>query len=127
MRSVIQFTQGSSEGGGFPNQIESGMGRIDLLCEAEAAIATTSTATCHSQPPGRESSWLCVHSPGPRRIIRMLYRSLSVVALAFFLIPQSPLPAAEPIKVGVIGLDNYQAVAFTQLFHDPKAAGDLAG
>lgn len=38
-----------------------------------------------------------------------------------------PLPAAEPIKVGVIGLDNYQAVAFTQLFHDPKAAGDLAG
>jgi predicted dehydrogenase len=35
--------------------------------------------------------------------------------------------AAEPIKVGIIGLDNYQAVAFTQLFHDPKANGDLAG
>jgi predicted dehydrogenase len=34
---------------------------------------------------------------------------------------------AAPIRVGVIGLDNYQAVAFTQLFHDPKAAGDLAG
>jgi len=32
-----------------------------------------------------------------------------------------------PIKVGVLGLDNYQAVAFTQLFHDPKATGDLAG
>jgi predicted dehydrogenase len=32
-----------------------------------------------------------------------------------------------PIKVGVIGLDNYQALAFTQLFHDPKAAGDLKG
>ena len=32
-----------------------------------------------------------------------------------------------PIKVGVIGLDNYQAVAFTELFHAPKAAGDLAG
>jgi predicted dehydrogenase len=36
-------------------------------------------------------------------------------------------PAAAPIKVGVIGLDNYQAVAFTQLFHDSKATGDLAG
>lgn len=37
------------------------------------------------------------------------------------------LLAAEPIKVGVIGLDNYQAVAFAQLWHDPKAEGDLAG
>jgi predicted dehydrogenase len=29
--------------------------------------------------------------------------------------------------VGVVGLDNYQAVAFTSLFHDPKATGDLKG
>jgi predicted dehydrogenase len=35
--------------------------------------------------------------------------------------------AAEPLKVGVIGLDNYQAVAFTQLYHDAKATGDLKG
>ncbi|MCA9072244.1 MAG: Gfo/Idh/MocA family oxidoreductase [Planctomycetaceae bacterium] len=28
--------------------------------------------------------------------------------------------AAEPIKVGIIGLDNYQAVAFTYLFHRAK-------
>ena len=34
---------------------------------------------------------------------------------------------AQTIKVGVIGLDNYQALAFTQLFHDPKATGDLKG
>jgi len=34
---------------------------------------------------------------------------------------------AAPIKVGVIGLDNYQAVAFTQLFHSPKADDDLKG
>ncbi len=50
--------------------------------------------------------------------------------LALFLISLSAPPAAEPaapIKVGVLGLDNYQAVAFTQLFHDPKATGDLAG
>ena len=52
----------------------------------------------------------------------MLSRSLFVPFV--FL---SSLSAAEPIKVGVLGLDNYQAVAFTQLFHDPKAAGDLAG
>ena len=48
-----------------------------------------------------------------------------VLTALFLLTAQSP--AAEPIKVGIIGLDNYQAVAFTQLFHDPKAAGDLAG
>src|SRR5690606_25123514 len=33
----------------------------------------------------------------------------------------------SPIRVGIIGLDNYQAVAFTTLFHSPKAEGDLAG
>ncbi len=32
-----------------------------------------------------------------------------------------------PIKVGVIGLDNYQAVAFTELFHAPKRAETLSG
>jgi hypothetical protein len=33
----------------------------------------------------------------------------------------------ESIKVGIIGLDSYHALAFTQLFHDPKAEGGLAG
>lgn len=33
----------------------------------------------------------------------------------------------KPVRVGVLGLDNYQAVAFAQLFNDPKATGDLAG
>ncbi|HAY82895.1 MAG TPA: dehydrogenase, partial [Planctomycetaceae bacterium] len=32
----------------------------------------------------------------------------------------------EPIKVGVIGLDNYQAVAFTYLFHQAKEDEVLA-
>ena len=35
--------------------------------------------------------------------------------------------AQEPVRVGVVGLDNYQAVAYTQLFNSPKAEGDLAG
>jgi predicted dehydrogenase len=52
-------------------------------------------------------------------------RCLSSLVVLFAL--ASVAPAAESIKVGIIGLDNYQAVAFTQLFHDPKAAGDLAG
>jgi predicted dehydrogenase len=33
----------------------------------------------------------------------------------------------KPVRVGVLGIDNYQAIAFTQLFNDPKAAGDLTG
>jgi predicted dehydrogenase len=32
-----------------------------------------------------------------------------------------------PVRIGVLGLDNYQAVAYTQLFNNPKATGDLAG
>jgi predicted dehydrogenase len=46
------------------------------------------------------------------------------LVLASFSLADEP-PA--PVKVGILGLDNYQAVAFTQLFHDPKATGDLAG
>jgi predicted dehydrogenase len=34
---------------------------------------------------------------------------------------------SKPVRVGVLGLDNYQAVAYAQLFNDPKAAGNLAG
>lgn len=33
---------------------------------------------------------------------------------------------AAPIRLGIIGLDSYHSVAFTQLFHDPKAEGGLA-
>jgi predicted dehydrogenase len=33
----------------------------------------------------------------------------------------------KPVRVGIIGLDNYQAVAYAQLFNDKNAKGDLAG
>jgi predicted dehydrogenase len=33
----------------------------------------------------------------------------------------------RPVRIGVLGLDNYQGLAYTQLFNDPKASGDLAG
>jgi predicted dehydrogenase len=55
---------------------------------------------------------------------------LLVTCLSLSVQVASPVAAdetAKPIRVGVIGLDNYQAVAFTQLWHDPKATGDLAG
>ena len=35
--------------------------------------------------------------------------------------------AAEPVKIGILGLDNYQAVAFTQLFNTPQEAEELQG
>lgn len=35
--------------------------------------------------------------------------------------------AAEPVRIGILGLDNYQGVAYTQSFNNPKAEGDLAG
>jgi predicted dehydrogenase len=56
-------------------------------------------------------------------------RCRRLLMVAFFLCLATTLSAADgpPIKVGVLGLDNYQAVAFTQLFHDPQASGDLAG
>src|SRR5213079_3404744 len=42
------------------------------------------------------------------------------------------LPAAiaqekVPIRIGIIGLDTSHVPAFTGLFNDPKAEGDLAG
>jgi len=43
-----------------------------------------------------------------------------VLALSVLLVR----PQDEPIKVGIIGLDNYQAVAFTQLFHQPPKGVD---
>lgn len=52
-----------------------------------------------------------------------------LLALQFFLVMTAFAHAqeAKPVRVGVLGLDNYQAVAYTQLFNNPKATGDLSG
>jgi predicted dehydrogenase len=52
-----------------------------------------------------------------------------VLAVLVALSPAGAGRAADPkpVRVGVLGLDNYQAVAYAQLFNDPKAAGDLRG
>lgn len=54
---------------------------------------------------------------------------LSVISVSLWLVVLSAAIAKEkpPVKIGVLGLDNYQAVAYSQLFNDPKATGDLAG
>ena len=55
--------------------------------------------------------------------------ALSVLSVSLWLTVISAASGQDkpPVKIGVLGLDNYQAVAYAQLFNDPKAAGDLAG
>lgn len=36
-------------------------------------------------------------------------------------------PERKPLRAGIVGLDTSHVPAFTKLFNDPKAAGDLAG
>ena len=58
-------------------------------------------------------------------------RSLSIVTLAtafFFLNAMcASLSAEEPVRVGILGFDNYQAVEYAVAFNNPKAEGDLDG
>lgn len=56
-------------------------------------------------------------------------RLLPLIAACVLLVAAGLASAqdAKLVRVGVLGLDNYQAIAYTQLFNDPKAAGDLAG
>ncbi len=35
--------------------------------------------------------------------------------------------AAEPVRVGILGIDNFGSVAYTEHFNHPKAEGDFAG
>lgn len=51
----------------------------------------------------------------------------ALVAICLGLVFAGTIHAADPIKVGVIGIDNYQVIEFTQFWHNPKAEGDLAG
>jgi len=48
-------------------------------------------------------------------------------AFSVSLAAQDQSPTKPPVRVGVLGLDNYQGVAYAQLFNSPKAEGDLAG
>ncbi|MDB5336066.1 MAG: hypothetical protein JWN70_1685, partial [Planctomycetaceae bacterium] len=55
----------------------------------------------------------------------MIRRLLSLVAIA--IITSSYVQAAEPVKVGILGIDNFGSVAYTEHLNHPKAEGDFAG
>ncbi|MBM4002567.1 MAG: hypothetical protein FJ295_04655 [Planctomycetes bacterium] len=48
---------------------------------------------------------------------------LASIAWGFVLV----VHAAEPVRVGILGIDNYQAVEYVAFFNDPKADAELAG
>lgn len=52
---------------------------------------------------------------------------LCSVAILLAALPASDAQDKSPIKIGIIGLDTSHVPAFTGLFNDPKAEGDLAG
>jgi predicted dehydrogenase len=49
------------------------------------------------------------------------------VILTVFVSTQTLGFAAEPVRVGILGFDNYQAIEYAAFFNNPKAEGDLAG
>ncbi|MGE0608964.1 MAG: Gfo/Idh/MocA family oxidoreductase [Pirellulales bacterium] len=59
-----------------------------------------------------------------RLFSKMTLAALIIAALA---LSTGRAVAAEPVKVGILGFDNYQAVEYVQFFNDPKAEEDLAG
>ncbi|MBC8289949.1 MAG: Gfo/Idh/MocA family oxidoreductase [Planctomycetes bacterium] len=58
--------------------------------------------------------------------MKLARAALCLVVL--FLARPSVVSAAEPVRVGIIGIDNYQCLAFTQLWHKPPEDNpDLVG
>lgn len=53
--------------------------------------------------------------------------ALYSVTLLTLVAASSYAVAAEPVKIGILGFDNYQAVEYVAFFNNPKAEGDLAG
>src|SRR5438874_9761311 len=61
-------------------------------------------------------------------LFMLIFRSfLALIVVSLISIGTVQAQNAKPVRVGVLGLDNYQAVAYTQLFNDPKASGALGG
>ncbi len=57
-----------------------------------------------------------------------MIRSVLAIAASLIIWCGAAARAAEPVKVGILGVDNYQSVAFTQLFQKPPADNpDLLG
>jgi predicted dehydrogenase len=81
---------------------------------------------------GKVNALLAAHALPTRRLYAILGtltmpRKLSLFSLMFIFTATLNAGAQKTVRVGVLGLDNYQAVAYAQLFNNPKATGDLAG
>lgn len=61
----------------------------------------------------------------PRR--RQLLGGVGAAALLVPDVSAAATQVAKPLRAGILGFDNYQAVDFTRLMNDPKASGELAG
>lgn len=57
-------------------------------------------------------------------MIRLVSNLFLAVCLVFV---TSSGMAADPVRVGILGFDNYQAVEYVKFFNDPQAEGDLDG
>lgn len=60
----------------------------------------------------------------------MIRRLLStLVAVVFFFVVEAAADSQDkpPVRIGILGFDNYQAVEYVQMYNNPQAAGDLAG
>src|SRR5947209_20513927 len=56
----------------------------------------------------------------------LMYSRLSVFAVVLAIALPTFADDPKPLRAGIIGLDTSHAVAFTKIFNDPKAAGDIA-
>ena len=61
-------------------------------------------------------------------MLRHTLFQIAAVILGGFILTANFVQAATPVRVGILGFDSYQALAFTQLFHTPPADNpDLVG
>lgn len=60
-------------------------------------------------------------------MIRRVSLLLAFVACGVFSQDLQAEGAKPPVRIGILGLDNYQAVEYVQFYNNPKAEGDLAG
>ncbi|MFM7833050.1 MAG: hypothetical protein ACKPJD_14765 [Planctomycetaceae bacterium] len=53
---------------------------------------------------------------------------LSVILLLWMMLSSNLVPAvADDVRVGILGIDNFGSVAYTEFLNRPRAEGDFAG
>jgi len=59
---------------------------------------------------------------------RLLCPAIALLAAFLLSMVQQTAHSADPVRVGIVGIDSYQCVAFTQLWHKPPADNvDIGG